>query len=110
MHKNPTRRQFFKHILSGALLAISILLAIRLWLGNPMKILRQVFVVKLDPSTPTGLLDSDELITITRLAQILVPPDASPGASKEWVLEHVNKTTESRPGYFHEYRITLLLS
>lgn len=104
LHGRLSRRQFLKYLLSGALITVPVLAVIRMWLGNPLDILRQALDIKLDIRTPAGLLDSNELITVTHLAQVLIPEDSTPGASEEWVRQHVNHATESRPGYMEEYR------
>jgi len=104
LHGRMTRRRFLKFLLAGAFLALPVLGALRLWLGSPFRFLRRALAVELDRSAPVGLLEADEMATITRLAEVLVPPDTTPGASAGWVREHVDQTTGSRPGYLREYR------
>jgi hypothetical protein len=108
-HRSLTRRRFVKILLAGSFLAVPVVGALRLWLGSPVLLLRRVMAVELDRSAPVGLLEPNEMATITRLAGVLVPADTTPGASSGWAHEHVNRTTSTRPGYLKEYRAAVRL-
>lgn len=102
-----TRRQFIKLMLSGVALmtlAVPFLLTLKNNSTFSLSALKRIVTVKLDHNTPTGLLNADELLTITRLAGLLIPKDSSPGASAEWVHAYVNQITDTRSGYLTEYR------